>query len=103
MRCDNHCLRCEENNKIINHAIFECPLTIQTWYLAENASSPLIFHSLSQYTNINYPFWRKNDIKDPNMDKNPYLRIIWYIFEKQKNDKLFRGINRDPLKTIRHA
>ena len=28
--------------------------------------------------------------------------IIWYIW-KAMNDKLFRGIERDPLETVRHA
>ena len=36
------------------------------------------------------------------MDKDPYPWIIWYIW-KARNDKLFRGIDIDPLKTVRHA
>ena len=36
------------------------------------------------------------------MDKDPYLWIIWYIWQA-RNDKLFREIDRNPLETVRHA
>nr|VDD59851.1 unnamed protein product [Brassica oleracea] len=32
----------------------------------------------------------------------PYPWIIWYIW-KARNDKLFRGIDRDPLELVRYA
>ena len=31
MRCDNHFPRCGEANELINHAILECPPTLQSW------------------------------------------------------------------------
>lgn len=56
-----------------------------------------------------YPFYKhglsilaKNEIEDPELDKDPYPCIIWYIW-KAKNDKLFKGIDRDPLESFRHA
>ncbi|KAF2532343.1 hypothetical protein F2Q70_00031379 [Brassica cretica] len=51
---------------------------------------------------MNYLFWRKNDILEPDQDKDHYPWIIWYIW-KVRNDKLFRGIDRDPLELIRYA
>ena len=51
---------------------------------------------------MDYLFWRKNDIEDPELDKYRYPWIIWYIW-KAKNDKLFIGIDSDPLEMIRHA
>ena len=51
---------------------------------------------------MNYLFWRKNDILEPDQDKDHYPWIIWYIW-KVRNDKPFRGIDRDPLELIRYA
>ena len=51
---------------------------------------------------MNYLFWRKNSIIEPEQDKDPYPWILWYIW-KARNDKLFRGIDRDPLELVRHA
>ncbi|XP_048623608.1 uncharacterized protein LOC125592465 [Brassica napus] len=49
-----------------------------------------------------YLFWRKNNIDAPELDRDPYPRIIWYIW-KARNDKLFRGIDRDPMELVRYA
>ena len=46
--------------------------------------------------------WRKNSIIEPEHDKDPYPWIIWYIWNA-RNDKLFRGIARDPLELVRYA
>ncbi|KAG5375249.1 hypothetical protein IGI04_039845 [Brassica rapa subsp. trilocularis] len=61
-----------------------------------------MFPSVSHYANIDCLFWRKNDIEDPELDKDTYLWIMWYIW-KVGNDKLFRGIDRDPLEIVRHV
>ena len=61
-----------------------------------------MFPSASHYANIDCLFWRKNDIEDPELDKDTYLWIMWYIW-KVGNDKLFRGIDRDPLEIVRHV
>ena len=39
---------------------------------------------------------------EPEENKDSYLWIIWYIW-KAKNDKLFRGIDMDPLELVRYA
>ena len=51
---------------------------------------------------MDYLFWRKNDILQPEDDRDPYPWIIWYIW-KVRNDKLFRGIDRDLLELVRYA
>ena len=51
---------------------------------------------------MDYLFWRKNSITEPEDDKDLYPWIIWYIW-KAKNDKLFRGIDRDLLDLVRYA
>ena len=51
---------------------------------------------------MDYLFWRKNNIIEPEQDRDPYPWIIWYIW-KARNDKLFRGIDRDPLELVWYA
>ncbi|XP_018461445.1 uncharacterized protein LOC108832458 [Raphanus sativus] len=51
---------------------------------------------------MDYLFWRKNNILEPENDRDPYPWIIWYIW-KARNDKLFRRIDRDPGELVRHA
>ncbi|XP_048608697.1 uncharacterized protein LOC106363524 [Brassica napus] len=102
MRCDNYCPRCGEAEETVTHAIFECPPALQVWSLASTPTSPNIFPVSSIYTNMDYLFWRKNSILEPDRDRDPYPWIIWYIW-KARNEKLFRGIDRDPLELVRHA
>lgn len=51
---------------------------------------------------MDYLFWRNNDIDGTYVDRDLYPLIIWYIW-KERNDKLFRGIYRDPLELVRYA
>ncbi|XP_013669238.1 uncharacterized protein LOC106373639 [Brassica napus] len=51
---------------------------------------------------MDYLFWKKNNILGPELDRDPYPWLIWFIW-KARNDKLFRGIDRDPLEIVRHA
>ena len=52
------------------------------------------------YANMDYLFWRKNTKLED--DRDPYPWIIWYIW-KERNDKLFRGIYRDPLELVKYV
>ena len=102
IRCDNHCPRCGDQEEFVTHAIFECPPALQVWSLSSTPTSPDVFPVPSVYTNMDYLFWRKNNIIEPEQDRDPYPWIIWYIWKVQ-NDKLFRGIDRDPLELVRYA
>ncbi|KAF3601829.1 hypothetical protein F2Q69_00037547 [Brassica cretica] len=51
---------------------------------------------------MDYLFWRKNNIIAPDQGRDPYPWIIWYIW-KARNDKLFKGIDRDPFELVRYA
>ena len=102
MRCDNYCPRCGEVEETVTHAIFECPPALQVWSLSATPTCPYIFPVSTVYTNMDYLFWRKNGIIGPEQDRDPYPWIIWYIW-KARNEKLFRGIDRDPLDLVRHA
>ena len=102
MRCDNYFPMCGKIEESVTHAIFECPPALQVWSLSATPTSSGIFPVSSVYTNMDYVFWRKNDILEPDQDRDLYPWIIWYIW-KVRNDKLFRGINRDPLELVRYA
>ncbi|KAF2553995.1 hypothetical protein F2Q68_00035655 [Brassica cretica] len=77
-----------------------CPL--QVWALSSTPTSKTIFPVSSVYANMDYLLRRKDNIVHPDSDRDPYPWIIWYIW-KARNDKLFRGIDRDPLKLVRYA
>ena len=102
MRCDNYWPRCGEPEETVTHAIFQCPPALQARELSSTPSGPQTFLVPSVYANMDYLFWRKNSIMKPEDDRDPYPWIIWYIW-KAKNDKLFRGIDRDPLELVRYA
>uniref|UniRef100_A0A0D3CEA0 Uncharacterized protein n=1 Tax=Brassica oleracea var. oleracea TaxID=109376 RepID=A0A0D3CEA0_BRAOL len=70
--------------------------------LSVTPTSPGIFPVASVYTNMDYLFWRKNNIIVLDQNRDLYPWIIWYIW-KARNDKLFRGIDRDPLELVRYA
>ena len=72
MRCDNYCPRCGEPEKTVTHAIFKCPPALQAWTLSSTPSSSQIFHVSSVYANMDYLFWRKNNIVKPEEDRDPY-------------------------------
>lgn len=55
----------------------------------------------SVFSNLDYFFWRKNEIEDPKLDRDPFPWIIWYLW-KARSDKLFRRITRDPQERVRH-
>ncbi|XP_048605537.1 uncharacterized protein LOC125583041 [Brassica napus] len=102
MRCDNYCPRCGDLDESVTHAIFECPPALQAWTLSTTPTSPEVFPLPSVYANMDYLFWRKNSIIELEQDKDPFPWIIWYIW-KARNDKLFKGIDRDPLELVRYA
>lgn len=47
-------------------------------------------------------FWWKNSTEDSEIDIDPCLWIIWCLCKK-RNDKLFRKIDRNPIKLIRYV
>lgn len=81
MQCDNYCPRCGEPEETVTHAIFECPPALQVWALLFTPSSSQSFPLPIVYANMDYPFWRKNNIMKPKDDRDPYPWIIWYIWK----------------------
>lgn len=102
MQCDNNFLRYRDHDESVTHATFECPPALYAWSLSGIPLSLDIFLTLNVYANMDYWLEKKNNIEDPDLDRDPYHWIIWY-FWKTWNDKLFRGIDRFPLELIRHT
>nr|VDC95808.1 unnamed protein product [Brassica rapa] len=59
-----------------------------TCTLASTPSCPGIFPISSVYTNLDYLFWRKSEIEDPNLDRDPYPWIIWYLWKARNENYL---------------
>ena len=68
MRCDNYCPWCGEPEEYVTHAIFECPPALQALSLLSTPTSPDIFPGPSMYANMDYLFWRKNSIVEPELE-----------------------------------
>lgn len=100
--CDNYCLKCGEPKEFVIHAIFECSHALQAWSLSATPTNPEIFSVPSSYANLDYLFWRKNNIVESTLHKDLYLWIIWYIW-KIWNNKPFMGIDKDQLELVRYA
>ena len=79
MRYDNYCPWYGEPEEFVTHTIFECPPDLQAWSLSATPKSPDIFSVPSIYANMDYLFLKKNIIVEPELDKDPYPWIIWYI------------------------
>ena len=99
---ERHCPRCGTKEETPNHLLFGCPLSIQTWALADIPHSPGIFPCSSIYNNLNHVIWRTNiyAIPDSISAKVPWL--LWYIW-KARNDKAFNGKDVSPLETVQLA
>lgn len=93
MRCDNFHPRCEEQDESANHAIFECPISLQACTLSSTPSTPNIFFLSQYFHKLGLPIMEEKGIEDPAMDRDSYLWIIWYLC-KGRNDKLFGEIDR---------
>ena len=64
------------------HLYIYCqPPALQAWELSSTPSSSEIFHVSSIYTNMDFLFWRKNGILEPEDDRDFYPWIIWYIWK----------------------
>lgn len=81
---------------------FQCPPSLQTWVFASTPSCQGNFPILRVYANLDYLLWQKSDIEHPELERDPYLWILWYL-QKSRNNKLFRRITWDPVELIRHA
>ena len=67
MGCDNYCPRCGEPEESVTYAIFECSPSLQAWSLSATPTSQDVFTLPSIYANMDYLFWRKNNIVEPKL------------------------------------
>ncbi|XP_048598122.1 uncharacterized protein LOC125578991 [Brassica napus] len=99
---DRYCPRCGADDESVNHLLFECPPSAQTWALAHIPHSPGLFPSSSTYSNLNHLLWPAKGLGVPSsiLDNVPW--ILWFIW-KARNDKIFNGADISPLDTVQIA
>lgn len=71
MQSDNHCPRYGEDDETVNHAIFEYSSSLQAWTLS-TPFCPIIFFYI-EYVFQSKLSVLKNEIEDPEIDRDPYL------------------------------
>ena len=96
---DKKCPRCGADEETINHLIFECPPARQVWALSGIPSSPSRFLSSSIYNNLDYLYWRANEIGACEESLRVFPWIMWYIW-KARNRKNFESICVQPQDTL---
>lgn len=101
MKHDNICPRCGRFDEFVTHDIFECLLLYKYEPYKLHFSSEH-FPCFNIYTNMDYLFRRKISIEYSDLVSDHCRWIILYLL-KPRNDKLFRGIDKDPLELIRYA
>lgn len=75
MNCDPRCAICGVDKEIINHVLFECPPTVETWGLSQVQSALAVFSKSPLYANLDYHFLRLP--KDAPTQSLPM--VLWYI------------------------
>lgn len=102
MRSDNYCLTCGESEEIVTQPSLDVPQIFKYGSFQLHHLLLTSFHYQAYMPIWTTSFEEKNDIVKVELDRDSYPWIIWYIW-KARNDKLFRGIDRDPLELVRYA
>lgn len=99
---DRSCPRCGCDKETVNHLLFECPPSIQTWALANVPFIPGSFPSPSAYSNLDHILWKAKgqNVPDEILFRAPW--ILWYLW-KARNEKVFNGKDTSPLDTLQLA
>ncbi|KAF8045512.1 hypothetical protein N665_4779s0001 [Sinapis alba] len=99
---DRSCPRCGGDDESINHFLFECPPSLQTWALSDLPSSPGQFPCTSVYDNFDLLLLRAptRGVSTQRLAKFPW--IMWYL-RKARNDKLFNGVEVTPMNVLQKA
>ncbi|KAL1191046.1 putative ribonuclease H protein [Cardamine amara subsp. amara] len=102
VKCDSICQRCGLKEETINHVFFECSSAVQTWTLSKVSSSIINFPTGSEYTNLDYLYWRiPNNIKEQSIS-GCFPWILWFLW-KARNKKLFEGKQTLPQDILNRA
>ncbi|XP_010496610.1 PREDICTED: uncharacterized protein LOC104773660 [Camelina sativa] len=102
VRCDTLCKRCESAPETINHALFECPRSRNVWGLSPVLLSPDGFPYASIYANLDFIFWQpasQSGVPDVALCL-PW--ILWSLW-KDRNKKVFQGLEAEPLEILLQA
>ncbi|XP_010513204.1 PREDICTED: uncharacterized protein LOC104789164 [Camelina sativa] len=102
VRCDDMCLRCGSEVETINHALFECVRSRLIWELSPVQLSLTGFPFGSVYSNLDYLY--SNTFSNSGGSGICYMLpwILWTIW-KDRNNKVFQGIEAEPMDIINQA
>lgn len=85
----NGCLMCREENKTINHILFQCPLVRQVWALS-SMQSPWNGLGDSIFPNMAHVLHSSQNQENSPLLRKVSLWIIWVLL-KTRNICLFEG------------
>ncbi|XP_019085523.1 PREDICTED: uncharacterized protein LOC109126439 [Camelina sativa] len=102
VRCDTLCKRCESAPETINHALFECPRSRDVWGLSPVLLALDGFPFASIYANLDFIFWRAAS-QSGEPDVAPRLSWILWSLWKDRNKKVFQGLEAEPMEIILQA
>ncbi|KAG7557068.1 Ribonuclease H domain [Arabidopsis suecica] len=102
IQCDIICKRCELAEETINHALFECSHSQKIWELSTIPTASGSFPLSSELSNLDYLYWRLPSTLDGGEKTNLYAWILWFIW-KDRNKKVFKGLQSDPTDILNHA
>ncbi|XP_020871416.1 uncharacterized protein LOC110225781 [Arabidopsis lyrata subsp. lyrata] len=102
IQCDFLCKRCEMAEETINHALFECTHSQKIWELSDIPTAIGSFPLTSEFSNLDYLYWRLPSNLDGGEKTFSYAWILWFIW-KDRNKKVFKGLQSEPRDILNHA
>ncbi|XP_010462868.1 PREDICTED: uncharacterized protein LOC109125019 [Camelina sativa] len=102
IRCDTLCKRCGAAPETINHALFECPRSLDVWELSLVSLVPDGFPFASIYANLDFIFWRAASQSGDSDVANRLPWILWTLW-KDRNKKVFQGLQAEPTEILHQA
>ncbi|KAL9831139.1 putative reverse transcriptase zinc-binding domain-containing protein [Arabidopsis thaliana] len=102
IQCDITCRRCEMAEETINHVLFECPHSRKIWELYEKPMVSDNFSLSSELLNLDYLYWKLPLPLGGGEKTYCHAWILWFIW-KDRNKKVFKGIQSEPADILSHA
>ncbi|XP_010468436.1 PREDICTED: uncharacterized protein LOC104748506 [Camelina sativa] len=102
VRCDVTCQRCGSAVESINHALFECERSCLVWELSPIHTPSTGFPYGSVYSNLDFLYSKVFSSSGGSSIGYLLPWIIWIIW-KDRNKKVFKGVEAEPMDIINEA